>query len=278
MTTTVPPHAELLADCRIAILGGGTIGEALIAGLRNAGIAGNHIQVTNRTAERRAELARSYGVEVSADNRAAVAQADVVFVCVKPYAVRPLLSDISTALPPQAAVVSLAAGLSLASLAAPLADDTAVLRVMPNTPMLVGAGMSTLAASPQVTDRQRALVTAALAAVGEVMELPEEKMDAATAVAGSAPAYFFLFAEALIDAAVEQGLSRDQAQRLVAQTMVGSGTLLVERGTDPVPLRAAVTSPGGTTAAALREFEESGLRGATYRAVERCIARARSLD
>lgn len=265
---------------KIAIIGGGKIGEALLSGLCKAGY--DDIVVTNRSAERGAELADVYGVRTSTDNAAAVEGAYVVFVAVKPYAVTDALGQLASALKANAqagadtVVVSLAAGVSLDSLAA-AAGRGAVVRVMPNTPMLLGHGMSAVSCAEGVTQPQRELVCELLATVGEVVEVEEKQMDAVTAIAGSAPAYFFLVAEALIDAGVQLGLTRDVAQQLAAQTAKGAGIMLADAGVDPVTLRANVTSPGGTTAAALRELEESGLRGAFFRAAQACADRSREL-
>lgn len=265
---------------KIAILGAGNIGEAVIAGLVGSGVAPQAIVATNRSAERRQTLADTYGVGVERDNRAAVVDADVVVVCVKPAQVADVLTQIGGELASAdeaPVIVSMAAGVTLASLedAVPAAGVPLV-RVMPNTPMLVGSGVLAVTFGRYVSDEQRDSVRALLAASGAVVEVSEAHMDAVTALSGSGPAYFFLVAEVLIDAGVALGLPRELATELVTATAAGAGAMLAD-GQSPSELRAAVSSPAGTTVAAIRELEESGLRGAFYRATSACAQRAHEL-
>lgn len=259
---------------KIAILGGGQIGEALTSGLVESGFNASDITVTNRTASRGEELKSNYGVNVTTDNAEAVDGADYIFASVKPYAILDLLGEINPA--KDAVVVSMAAGLTLEALQAAAGEGVPVVRVMPNTPMLVRRGMCTCAAGEHVTEAQMQGVRELLEAVGEVAVIPEKNIDAATALAGSSPAYFFFVAEALVDAGVQLGLPRDIAEKLAAQAAAG-GDMLANSGRSATQLRAGVTSPGGTTAAAVRELEESGLRGAFYRAAEACSDKAKEL-
>lgn len=260
---------------KIAVLGGGQIGEALVAGLVKAGYEPKDIVVTNRRSQRSEELTQAYGVTAHADNAAAVEGADFVFACVKPYAIVELLTGLEFA--ESTVVVSMAAGITLEAMEKAVGGDAPVVRVMPNTPMLVGKGMCTAARGLKVSDEQFDGVVTLLEAVGQVAEVEEKHIDAAAALAGSAPAYYFLVTEALIDAGVQLGLTRDVAEQLATRTAEGAGAMMVEAGKDPVALRAGVTSPGGTTAAAIRELEESGIRGAFYRAAEACEQRAKEL-
>ena len=260
---------------KIAVLGGGQIGEALVSGLVAAGFPAGDVVVTNRRTSRSRELEEAYGVVTSSDNEQAIEGADYAFLCVKPYAIIDLLESLHPS--KETVIVSMAAGLTLEALEAAVPQEVPVIRVMPNTPMLVGAGMSTLASGKAVTEEQTAQAVKLLESVGEVAVIADKDMDAAAALQGSAPAYFFLIAEALIDAGVQLGLTRDSAQKLVTQTVAGAGKMLTDSGRDPVTLRANVTSPGGTTAAALRELEESGLRGAFFRAAEACAERSKEL-
>ncbi|WP_293769768.1 pyrroline-5-carboxylate reductase [uncultured Corynebacterium sp.] len=259
---------------KIAVLGGGKIGEALIAGLKKAGHG--DITVTNRRAERRAELEGAYGIATTGDNAVAVDGADVVFLCVKPYAIVDVLSEVAASLAPEALVVSLAAGVRLSALEE-ASQGRAAVRVMPNTPMLLGRGMSIVVPGAGASAEQVALVHELMGAVGQTVEVAEKDIDAATAISGSSPAYYYLMTEALIDAGVQLGLTRDVATQLATQAAAGSGEMLVSSGDDPAALRANVTSPGGTTAAAIRELEESGLRGAFYRAAQACADRSAEL-
>lgn len=264
----------------LAVLGGGKIGEALISGLINAGADPQSITVTNRRPERGAELRDTYGVRDLTDNRQAVEGASVVFLCVKPKGITALIGEISDSLEDNddtTVLVSMAAGIPIAAMEDAAVAGTPIVRVMPNTPMLVGRGMNAVAPGRFVTDEQLAEVTRLLGTVGEVVPVAESDMDAVTAVAGSSPAYFFLVAEALIDAGVSLGLTRDVAEKLVTTTAAGAGIMLAESGVDPATLRANVSSPAGTTVAALRELEESGIRGAFFRATEACAERSAEL-
>lgn len=265
---------------KTVVIGGGKIGEALISGLINAGADPQSIAVTNRRSERGEELRERYGVRTLGDNRQAVEDAEVVFLCVKPNMITGVIREISEAIEENDAptvLVSMAAGVSISSMEDAVIAGTPVVRVMPNTPMLVGRGMMALTAGRFVTEEQLALVTQLLSSVGEVLTVEESDMDAVTALAGSSPAYFFLVAEALIDAGVSLGLTRDVAEKLVGTTAAGAGVMLAESGQDPTTLRVNVSSPAGTTVAALRELEESGLRGAFFRAAEACARRSAEL-
>lgn len=253
---------------KIAVIGGGQIGEALISGLVASGYAPGAIVATNRRTERGQQLHERYGIETTTDNHAAVAGARYVFLCVKPYAIIEVLEDLADSLTTSTVVVSMAAGMTLAKMEAAVPAGVPVVRVMPNTPMLVRKGMNACAPGTHATEEHMAGVTELLSSVGEVEVLEEKHLNAASALAGSAPAYFFLVTEALIDAGVALGLTRDVATKLATTTAAGAGAMLVESGKDPVTLRANVSSPGGTTVASIRELEESGIRGAFYRATE----------
>jgi pyrroline-5-carboxylate reductase len=261
----------------IAILGAGKIGEALLAGLVASGTSAGEIVVCEKDLERAVAIVDRYGVrraDVVAD---AVAEADVVVLAVKPPDIVTVAGLVGEALPDGAMVLSVAAGIPAASIESALPAGTPVVRVMPNTPMLVREAMSALAAGgaagPEHLDRAEAL----MATVGRVVRVPEAQIDLVTAVSGSGPAYVFLLVEAMIDAGVLLGLPRPLATELATQTALGAGRMLTETGEHPALLREAVTSPGGTTAAALRELEDAGLRAAFYNALEACRDRARDL-
>lgn len=264
----------------IAIIGGGTIGEALIAGLVAAGTPAESITVSNRREERGAELRERYGVVDVLDNPQAISGAEVIFLCVKPAQVVGVLGEIADALENSdgnPVVVSMAAGVSLAKLQESVAAGAAIIRAMPNTPMLVGKGFCSITPSRFVDEDQLAQVRELLGTVATVVELPEKNIHAVTALAGSAPAYFFLVTEALVDAGVSLGLKRDTALTLATSAAEGAGAMLAQEGADPAALRAGVSSPAGTTVAALRELEESGLRGAFFRATEACARRSEEM-
>lgn len=261
---------------RIAILGTGKIGEALLAGLLRSGVPPAELVFTEQYAERAAALRDAYGVS-SAANVEAAATAEVVVLAVKPQDVVGLAAEIAPVLAADTVIVSVAAGVTTAMLEHHLPAKTRVVRVMPNTPMLVGEGMSALSAGTFAGDADLAKASDVLGAVGRVVRLPESQLDAVTALSGSGPAYVFLLAEAMIDAGVLVGLARPVASELAVQTILGSALMLRDSGESPAELRAAVTSPGGTTAAGLRALESRGLRAAVSDALEAARDRSRQL-
>lgn len=273
--------AEQAKDVRkVAVIGAGSIGEALIGALVQAGVDPKSITATNRSAHGLEELAARYHVETGTDNREACHEAEAVFLCVKPDQIGEVLEQIGEVVQGNDAstvMISMAVGVTLGAMEAVVPTAGAPLvRVMPNTPMLVGKGVLGVAWGRYVTEEQRRVVRCLLAAAGHVVEVKESQMDAVTAISGSGPAYYFLFTEALIDAGVALGLTRELATELATATADGAGTMLAGAST-PAQLRAAVSSPAGTTVRAIREFEESGLRGAVYRATEACAKRSHEL-
>lgn len=269
----------VLAMSSIAVIGGGKIGEALVSGLVSSGVNPKDINVTNRNAERGQYLKETYGVVPFTENPSAVDEVSVVFLCVKPKDVANVVEEISDVVDNNTAttVVSMAAGVSNAVIEEALAAGAPVVRVMPNTPMLVGKGVSAVAPGRFVGEEQLQEVVGLLESVGTVRVVAESDMDAVTALSGSSPAYVFLVAEALIDAGVSLGLTREVAKDLAVGAMYGSAAMMQETGTEPTELRANVSSPAGTTIAAIRELEESGLRGAFYRATQACADRSAEL-
>jgi pyrroline-5-carboxylate reductase len=260
---------------RIAILGAGKIGEALLAGLLTSGTASSDLCFTEQYEERAAELTERYGVAAAKSVEAAAA--DVVVLAVKPADIAGLAAEIAPVLGAATLVVSVAAGITTSYLERRLPEGARVVRVMPNTPMLVGEGMSAVSGGTHATDDDVASAERLLGAVGQVVRLPESQLDAVTALSGSGPAYVFLLAEAMIDAGVLTGLPRPVAHALAIQTILGSALMLRDSGDSPTLLREAVTSPGGTTAAALRKLEEHGLRAAFSDALEAARDRSREL-
>lgn len=264
----------------IAVIGCGKIGEALVAGLTAAGVDPANVTVSNRREERSAELTERYGVTAVTDNSEAATGAEIVFLCVKPDKTLAVAEEIAETVndnEPTSTVASMAAGVTLGALEAAMGAGAAVVRVMPNTPMTVGKGVSAIAAGRYVDDEAADAVAELLSSVGDVVRVAESDMDAVTALAGSAPAYLFLVAEALVDAGVSLGLRREAATQLAAGSVAGAGAMLEQEGADPADLRAAVSSPAGTTVAALRQLEESGLRGMFFRATEACARRSAEL-
>jgi pyrroline-5-carboxylate reductase len=245
---------------QIAVIGAGMMGEALLAGLLRAGHAPDTVLVGERRADRAAELEERYGVRV-VDNAEAAA-ADTVLLVVKPQDVPAVLGELAPVLRPGQLLVSLAAGITIAAVEALVPEGVGVVRVMPNTPALVGQGMAALSPGSHCTDDQLARATELLSSAGRAVVVPEKQQDAVTAVSGSGPAYVFLVAEAMIEAGVHLGLPRATSRELTVQTLLGAATMLSESGEHPAVLRENVTSPAGTTAAALGRLEAHGLRAA----------------
>jgi pyrroline-5-carboxylate reductase len=264
-----------MAERRIAIIGGGRIGEALLAGLLSSGWT--EIVVTSRREERVAELRERHGVEATTSNPDAVRGAALVVIAVKPQDIDALLAEIGPLLSPEQTVLSIAAAIPTAHIEARIADDVPVVRAMPNAPSTVHEGMAGISAGAHAGDAQLALAEDVLSHLGRVVRVPEQAMDAVTAVSGSGPAYFALLAEAMIEAGILLGLSREISTTLVVQTMLGTATLLRDERMHPVELRESVTSPGGTTIAAIRELEQAGVRAAFLNAIQAAMQRSKEL-
>jgi pyrroline-5-carboxylate reductase len=262
---------------RLVIVGGGRMGEAILGGLLAAGSLGpERVVVAEPDALRRQELESAHGVECVADARDAVGGAQIVIVAVKPQHFETVVSGFAPDLD-GALVVSIAAGISIARIESLLPAGTPVVRVMPNTPALVRQGMSVVSGGSDANEEQVDMVRAFFAELGRAIVLDERYQDAATALSGSGPAYVALFVDALTRAGVRQGLTRETAQMLVVQTLVGTAELIEATGQHPEELVDAVTSPGGTTSAALAALEASGFRAAVAEAVAAAVQRAKEL-
>ena len=262
---------------QLGILGGGRMGEALAIGLVDAGWDPETIVIAEVDADRRhAVESRLAGVRVVPSPAWAAAEAAAVVVAVKPADVVPALTSCIDALRDGALVLSIAAGVTIGVIEAAL-PGRPVVRAMPNTGALVGCAASAIAAGAHVTEGDLELAERVLGAVGLVVRVSEPQLDAVTGLSGSGPAYLFLVAEAMIEAGVLMGLTRDTSAALVRQTMLGAATLLGDGSEGPEALRAAVTSPGGTTAAGLRVLEARGVRAAFLEAVEAATERSELL-
>jgi pyrroline-5-carboxylate reductase len=266
-------------DITAAFVGGGNMGGALIRGLIARGLAADRISVGEAHQPRRIELAHELGVHVTADNREAVQDADVVVLAVKPQDMAgtvQALAEKFRARPPL--VISIAAGIRVADIESWCGPGVAVVRAMPNRPALNAAGATGLYAPASVSDTQRALAAQVLGAVGTTAWVTEESLiDVVTALSGSGPAYFFLLAELMTDAAVNLGLDRASALELSLQTLYGSGRMARDSDGDLARLRAEVTSKGGTTEAAVRSFDASNLRGIVAAALTAATERGREM-
>lgn len=262
----------------LAIIGTGRMGEALLSGLLRSGAwTPDRLVCTTRGVKRAEYIASTYGVTSHTDSAAAAAAADVVLIAVKPQNIGELLAEIGPKLHRDQTVISVAAGVSTATIEAALPEPIPVVRVMSNVPVQVDEAMSVLAAGAHARPADVEVARTILGHVGKVIELAEHQLDAVTGLSGSGPAYVFLLAETMIDAAILLGLPRDVATELIAQTMVGSAKMLRDSGRHPVELRESVTSPGGTTIAAIRVLEQERVRAAFINAIEAATLRSREL-
>ncbi|MDD9995253.1 MAG: pyrroline-5-carboxylate reductase [Dehalococcoidia bacterium] len=263
---------------KIAFVGGGRMCESIVTGIVSSSLAApSDISVGEPVEARRSALLNEHGVRVHADNAAAIAGAELVVLSVKPQSLGSVLPSLGRALSSGQALASIVAGARMRS----IADATghqAVIRVMPNTPAQIGAGISVWTAAPEVTDDQREAARSVVATLGEEVYVESEDLiDMATALSASGPAYVFTFVEALVDAGVSIGMSRDLAGQLAIETVLGSARMAKETGTHPAELRNMVTSPGGTTAAALLELERGRLRHTVMGAVAAAYRRSKEL-
>ncbi|MBI3185103.1 MAG: pyrroline-5-carboxylate reductase [Myxococcales bacterium] len=266
-----------MIEGKIAFLGAGNMAEAMIRGLLRAGTPPPNILATARRPQRLEELRRTYGISLGTDNAAAAAEANIVVLSVKPQAMDKLLTQIAPSIDPRKLVISVAAGVPIASLERKLGAGARIVRAMPNTPALVGAGAAALAAGEHATPADLEVACSIFRAVGTATVVEEGLLDAVTGLSGSGPAYIFLVIEALSDAGVKVGLPRYTALALAAQTVLGSAKLLIETGSHPGYLKDQVTSPGGTAIAGLHTLEAGGLRTTLIDAVEAATRRAREL-
>jgi len=269
---------SILASHTIGFIGAGNMAEALIRGL----VRGNHVTADRIHAsaprrERLDELSSAYGIHVTTDNREVARTAGVVVLSVKPQIMDKVLREIGDQLQPGTLIISIAAGVDTESIEAAVPEGVRVVRAMPNTPALVGAGATGVSAGRHASEVDLATAKAMFDAVGIAVVLEESHLDAVTGLSGSGPAYIFLILEALADAGVKVGLSRRNAQRLAAQTVMGSAKMLLETDEHPGKLKDMVTSPGGTAIAGLHTLEQGGLRTTLINAVETATKRAREL-
>jgi pyrroline-5-carboxylate reductase len=267
-----------LASHTIGFIGAGNMAEALIRGL----VRGNHVPAERVYAsaprkERLDELVASYKIHALTDNREVARTCDIVVLSIKPQIMDKVLRDVGDQLKPGTLVISIAAGVDTETIESAVGDSVRVVRAMPNTPALVAAGATAISAGKHAGEADLAVAKAVFDAVGMTVTLDESHLDAVTGLSGSGPAYIFLILEALADAGVKVGLSRRNAQRLAAQTVMGSAKMLLETDEHPGKLKDMVTSPGGTAIAGLHTLEEGGLRTTLINAVETATKRAREL-
>lgn len=257
---------------QISVIGAGVMGEALIAALIKAGHSPSNIQVVEKRKERASELVDKYSVTISED----LAKSEVILIVVKPQDLDSLLADIRGTFPSSALVISFVAGKRIAGISEKLGGANPVVRVMPNTPTLVGKGAAAFSLGAMAKSIHRDFVTSLLSAAGVALEVEEELQDAVTATSGSGPAYFFAFVEAMVKGGMQLGLSEEVATELTVQTMIGAAKLLETSGKSASTLRENVTSPNGTTFAALQSFSTSDLEAIVAKAMQ--AARDRSIE
>ena len=260
----------------LAILGGGKIGEALLSGLLRGEYTPADVVVVEKHPERAGQLVATHGVKAVGVAEAADFARTIV-LAVKPQDIDTLLTELAASVTSRHLIVSVAAGITTAHIEARLPEGVAVVRCMPNTPALVEQAMTAVSAGAHADEAHLETAEVLLSAVGRVVRVPESQLDAVTALSGSGPAYFFYLVEAMIDAGILLGLPRTLATELIVQSAIGSAVMLRDSGEHPVQLREAVTSPGGTTIAAIRELEVHGVRAALLAAIEAACKRSREL-
>ena len=258
----------------IAFLGAGNMAEALVKGLLRAKVAEAREIICSDRNPARAELTQRYGVRFTSSNREAAEVADLVVLSVKPQIMNKLLDEVAPVLDQKKLVISIAAGVPIAAIERKVGHGVRIVRTMPNTPALVGAGATALTAGEHATEEDLVQARALFDAIGRTVIVDEPQLDAVTGLSGSGPAYIFLVIEALSDAGVKMGLARATAQELAAQTVLGSAKLLIETGEHPGRLKDQVTSPGGTAIAGLHTLEAGGLRTTLMNAVEAATNRS----
>ena len=261
---------------KVAVIGAGVMGEALIAALISSGVNPNRITISEKREERAQELIAKYSIKVE-ELASNVSKADAILLVVKPQDMGSVLEEIKGSINPEAVVITFAAGKTISFIRHSLRTSNPVVRVMPNTPTLVGKGMAAASIGVGVTAAQREFVLGFLGATGKVIEVSEDLQDAVTATSGSGPAYFFAFVEAMVAGAKELGLSDHDATTLTIQTIVGAAKLLDESGKSATTLRENVTSPNGTTAAALASFGNDNLNSMVAKAMKAARDRSQEL-
>lgn len=268
----------MLANKVIGFVGAGNMAEALIKGLLAAGVAKKQLVASDHTPERVSYVHGTYGIRTTGDNREVVRSADIVVLAVKPQILPRVLDEIADAVTAEKLIVSVAAGVPIEAIEAHLHQRSRIIRVMPNTPALVQAGAAALVAGAHASEGDLGMARAIFDSVGVSVVLDDEGlMDAVTGLSGSGPAYIFVIIDALADAGVRVGLSRDVALALAAQTVLGAAKMLIETGEHPGALKDRVTSPGGTAIAGLHTLEQGGLRTTLINAVEAATRRSREL-
>lgn len=253
---------------KIGFIGCGNMSSAIVAGILKAGIPSGDIIVSDHDERAMTRANEQYGINTTDDNKKVAESSDIVVLGIKPNKSQEVMDEIASVLKPTAVIVSIMAGITIAVMEATFGERTKIIRTMPNTPALVGEGMTALCKNKSVTEKELEQVITLLKTFSKVEQIPEKLMDIASAISGASPAYVFIFIEALADAAVLGGMQRDMAYKFVAQTLLGSAKLLLETGQHPGVLKDRVCSPGGTTIEGVKVLEEGGFRGIVMDAVK----------
>lgn len=262
----------------IGFIGCGNMAQAIIGGIVNSGLVDKtSVMASAKTRGTVERIKEKYGIRTTLDNGEVAAFADVLFLAVKPDQHQEILSSIKENVKPDTIVIMMAAGITLQWMEAVLTPDSKIVRTMPNTPSLVGEGMTAYCVNGRVGEGEREMVHAVLESFGKAEEMDESLLDAIPAVSGSSPAYAFMFMEALADGAVKEGIPRKQAYNLAAQALLGAAKMVLETGSHPGELKDAVCSPGGATIEAVIELEKSGFKGSIVRAMDACTKKAKQL-
>jgi len=270
---------DLLREKRVAFIGCGNMGSALISGiLRSWLISRDKVLVTDIRPERLEYMREKEGVSTTENNREAVEKSDVIVLAVKPQVIGKVLSEIRDVVTEDKVIISIAAGITTGFVEEALGREVPVVRVMPNAPALVKSGASGISLGRYASEEEEAIAEEMFRGVGIVVKVPEQMLDAVTALSGSGPAYIFYIIESLIKAGMDMGLSEDDATKLVSQTALGAARMFLETGESPQVLRAKVTSPGGTTEAALKHLEKKGFQKILIAAVKEAAKRAKELS
>ncbi|WP_299739774.1 pyrroline-5-carboxylate reductase [Rossellomorea sp. y25] len=262
----------------IGFIGCGNMAQAIMGGILKSGLVENHsVKASARTQETQEKVAEEFGVGVISDNKSVAAFSDIVFLAVKPDQYRNIVESIKDSLKKDAIIITIAAGITIDWMESQLSKSVKIVRTMPNTPSLVGEGMTAYCVNGELTDADLEDVKAILDSFGKSEMVEESLMDAIPAVSGSSPAYVFMFIEALADGAVLQGVPRKQAYQLAAQAVLGAAKMVLETGTHPGELKDAVCSPGGATIEAVSALEKNNFKGAILTAMDACSRKSKSL-
>lgn len=265
-------------DKKIGFIGFGKMAQAMAGGMLHSGLVKPHqLMASMRTEKTKTYAKNQYGIEVTQSNSEVAGYADVLFLAVAPYMYAEVIGEIKGEVKPETIIITIAAGITASDVEKAFGQNMKVVRTMPNTPSLVGAGMTAVSVNDEVNEEELALVENLLTSFGKVEIIAESQMDAIPAISGSSPAYVYMMIEAMADGGVRQGLSRDQSYRLAAQAVLGAAQMVLETGKHPGELKDQVTSPGGATIAAVSTLEQERFRGAVLRAMDSCTAKVKEL-